>query len=246
MKKVELIALLLTYPNIGDVTKEVLEKHKMKDLWVLKNEMDEELKKEDTTIPDQKPEPVKTDAKAEPVKTDAKPGTKELFIPMCGITDGFDPNKKSSCNLQCVKDYPDSHAECLTHFKTLADEKKASKPKGLGMNQWYHRPGTQGSNLDEFFTTGKIGTVKEIAEFADCNERRVMIHIKHLIWDFDVEILKGQKKNDTGKIFEAYFCADKDKRRKGTKVSGKTGFPQGFPEHHPCFGKKEGEDGIIQ
>lgn len=226
MKKAELITLLLGYKNLGDLDEESLEAMTVPNLNLLKEELDKELAEEAGETPESKKETPAEKPKEETPKAE--------FTPMCGLE--FDPAAKSSCNVQCKYEFPDNFKECQENFKVEPEKKPAAKRgPSQGMNQWYHRPGSQGGNLDNFFTEGKAGTVAEIAAFAGCKDSRVMIHIKHLIADFDVEILKGTRKNkETKKAETIFFWTKKDKRRKGVKISGKTGFPKGFPSGHPC------------
>jgi len=224
MKKNELIELLLAHKQIGELSADDLEKMNMKSLEALRKELDAEVS---TETPENVPEELPNGTIGEEIKP---------FTSMCGLS--FDPSKSGACFGQCADEFPDSFKDCQNNFS--AQPAKAAKAKaapGLGMNQWYHRPGSQGGELDRFFEEGKVGTVEEIALFANCNTRRVMIHIKHLIADFNVSILKAGRKNEDGTTSTVYFWSEKDKRRKGELIEGKTAFPNGFPKDHPCYGK---------
>ena len=218
MKKKDLIDVILGYENLGEMTKEELEKHTVKELNLLKKEMDEELAAE---------EPVKE----EPVKEEPV----ESFSSMCGFN--FDPASNSGCNTQCKNDYPDSFKECRDHFAAQPVKKAASKPKGLGMNIWYHRPSSQGAALDNLLLAGKVVSFKDIQEAGAGTRTRALSHLKHLVADWGLDICKGKKKGDDGKMIEAYFWRDKNKERKGETLLGKTAYPNGLPKNHPLQGK---------
>jgi len=230
MKKEDLVKLLLNHSNIGELVESDLKKMSLKSLEALQVELDEEANQPVVEAPKKGKSKAKTEA---PVKTEAP--KVEPFLSMCGLS--YDPAVKSSCNIQCKKDYPDDQARCVAHFK-LAPAKVSKEKKAVSaMNKWYHRTGTQGELLDRFFTDGNIGTVNDIAKFANCNTHRVMIHIAHLVADFGVEILKGQKKGEDGKANTVFFLQEKHKARKGEVVPGKTAFPNGYPKDHPCSKK---------
>ena len=80
------------------------------------------------------PKKVKTDkAKIDKAKTNPEEKTggnkTNMFVSPCGLP--FDPNPNSSCNKQCIKDYPEDHAACLENFKTTEFVKTSGKPKGV-------------------------------------------------------------------------------------------------------------------
>lgn len=230
MKKSELIDVILGYENLGEMTREELEKHTVKELSLLKKEMDDELAKENGT-----PEPEEKEEKEEPVEPKSEEPV-ETFSSMCGFN--FDPSANSGCMTQCVNDYPDSFKKCQEHF-SAQPAKKAAKPKGLGMNIWYHRPSSQGAVIDQLLLDGKVVSFADIAEAGGGTRARVLSHLNHLVADWTLDICKGQKKGEDGKMIEAYFWRDKNKSRKGETLAGKTAYPNGLPKNHPLQGKIE-------
>lgn len=242
MAKKDQIKELLSHPRIEEITEDDLKDMTVKNLQLLKKELDAEEAEELAAKENGDTEEGGTNDN----NADDEGGTEESLPPedasaeeftsMCGMP--YDPSASGSCFTQCSKEFPEEFARCTTHFAAtphVAPSQSQKRAASQGMNEWYHRPGTQGGELDRFFMEGKVGSVDEIAKFADCNPRRVMIHIKHLIADFEINILKTGRKNDDGSVSTVYFWADKDKRRKGEAIKGKTGFPNGFPKSHPCY-----------
>ena len=79
-------------------------------------------------------------------------------------------------------------------------------------------------------------TIKEVAAAVNGREPRVMGHIKHLVADWGLEMMTGQRKNkETAKMEMIIFWKENDHRRKGTPIVGKTAHPNGFSKNHPLF-----------
>lgn len=231
--------IALAHPLVGEIVEDDLTEMTVKQILHVITELDKEQAEEvvDTELSPEELVKVEEEEKANDDAVVETPKDPPIFTSMCGMP--FDPNLSGSCHKQCQIDFPEAFKACMENHALQPAEpprpSSSSRAASLGMNEWYHRPGTQGGELDRFFQEGHVGTVEEIAKFANCNPRRVMIHIKHLIADFDIKILKTTRKNDDKSISTVFFWADKDKRRKGEEIEGKTGFPNGFPKGHPCY-----------
>lgn len=200
---------------LGEIQQGELEDFTIGQLKALHKEMVEELEAS---------APVTEDADSAKAETDDN----GVFTSMCGSD--FDPKKNGACHKDCQVDFPDSFKACSDNFakSDVVKKKKSGKP-AVGKTEWGHVKGKQGGLVDDFFFEGKVGTIKEIAEFAGGKEPRIMHHMKHLVADVGIEILFADKKEeieDDGKkkkvTVRSYWWSEKDKRRKGEPLEGKS------------------------
>lgn len=213
---------------LGDIAQSKLETFTVGQLKALHKDMADELaeksnadtEKDDENLPS-------TDVK----ETDGN-DTPKSFASMCG--NEFDPKKTGTCYKQCQVDFPEAFKACSEHYATLetvGSKRKSSKPSA-GKSEWGHTNGKQGGLIDNFFFEGQVGTMAEICDFCGGKEGRVMHHMKHLVADKGVQIQYKHRKVTEGEGDDAkttqvkeYWWHDKDKRRKGDNLSGKSAYP---------------------
>lgn len=209
---------------LGEIPQKELEDFTVGQLKSLFKEMEADLEAEKT------PEPKDTGS-TELVVADGNEEGK--FASMCGSE--FNPKKTGECHKQCSVDFPEAFEACTEQYKSLESVGKVkttpSKPTA-GKTAWGHTNGKQGGLIDDFFFNGEVGTLADIAKFANGKEQRCMHHMKHLVFDlgivikynFDKVVEKVDDKEVTKQI-KKYWWADKDKRRKGDKLEGKSAYP---------------------
>ena len=107
---------------------------------------------------------------------------KSEFSSFCGLD--FDPNKSSSCNLDCKADNPDEYAKCLENFKSsdVKPKSTAAKKDLVGKNIWGRRLGSQADLIEQILFGDHFLTIKEIAKSSGCTISRVKRHFLRLIY----------------------------------------------------------------
>jgi len=207
---------------LGDLPRETLTDYTVGQLKALLKDMEADLKTGD--------EPDGAIVVFDDV-TGEKPESK--FATMCGME--FDPKKSGECNKQCSEDFPEAFAACSENYKSLEKvgktKTKSSKPS-VGKTAWGHTNGKQGGLIDDFFFNGGVGTIEDVCEFSGGKPQRCMHHMKHLVFDlgvcikfnFDKVITVVDEKEVTTNV-KKYWWADKDKRRKGDELKGKSAYP---------------------
>jgi hypothetical protein len=228
MKKNELVEVIeaMGQEAMGELTHDDLVKMNIGQLKALKKELDEEAKSADTPEPvEVTPEPVEEKTRISLEKLPVEVTPEPVFVSMCGEL--FDPKKAGTCYKQCSVDFPEAFASCEAHFKTKpvgspVGEKtkrvaKAKNPSGGGRTLWNHVANSQAGKIDECIVTGHPMTIKEIASYAMGKEARCLHHLKHLVADWNVDILHGNRTE--GELTEVvYFWADKNPDMPGTAL----------------------------
>ena len=196
---------------LGEITQEELLTFNVGQLKALKLEIEKEVA--ESAAP-----------QAEEKEGDA--GSESKFISMCGSE--FDPKKSGSCAKDCSKDFPEAYKACSENFKVKPEAKgkakKAKAPVGGGKTRWNHVANSQAGKIDEVIITGEPKSLKEIAEFANAKEPRTLAHMQHLVADWGIEILYTTRKDEAGKDETIFFWSEKDKRRKGDILDGKSAY----------------------
>ena len=203
---------------LGDVTQEQLLEMNVGQLKMLKKEIEEEIAAGVAIVEKQL-----TDANTP--KEETVTDTPANFASMCGSE--FDPKKAGSCHKQCSQDFPEAFKACSENF-SKKPEKKTSAPKraGGGKTVWNHVVNSQAGKIDECIIAGKPMSLAEIAKYAEGKEPRCLDHLKHLVFDWKIDILITKRKKEDGKDEDIYFWSEKDKRRTGDKLAGKSAYKQ--------------------
>ena len=206
---------------LGEIPQNELEAFKVGQLKALYKDMADELAETE------KPAPVPS--------TDVKDGDKKTtdFLSMCGSD--FNPKKTGECYKQCAADFPEAFKTCSEHYATLetvGSKRKSSNKHTAGKTEWGHTNGKQGGLIDDFFFNGNVGTMKEVCDFCEGKESRVMHHMKHLVADKGVvlqykfrKVTEGEGETAKTTQVKEYWWHEKDKRRKGDNLPGKSAYP---------------------
>jgi len=201
---------------IGEVTQEELLAMNVGQLKNLKLEIEKEIAEKNAPPPEKKENEDEQDGDK---TSDSK------FISMCGSE--FDPKATGSCHKQCQVDFPEAFKACSEQYKVQPAAKttqRAKAPAGGGKTRWNHVSNSQAGRIDEMIIAGEPKSLKEIAEFAQAKEPRTLAHMQHLVADWGIEILSTDRKKEDGKSETVYFWSEKDKRRKGTVLEGKSAY----------------------